>query len=59
MTSSSETLRPEVKALVELGNGVGGITVSGLDRKAIRSNLLKALAASKMRSLQQATTGSR
>lgn len=54
MANCSETLRPEVKDLVEMGNGVGGIKVSGQDREAIRSKILQALATSKLRTLHQA-----
>lgn len=54
MTNRTETLRPEVMTLVEMGNGVGGTKVSAPDRAAIRENLRKAFAISKERSLQYA-----
>ena len=47
MTNRTENLRPEVKTLVELGNGVGGTKVSAADRATIKENLLRAFAISK------------
>ncbi len=55
MTNRTETVRPEVKALVELGNGVGGTKVSAPDRATIVENLRKAFALSKERSLNHAS----
>lgn len=55
MTNRTEAVRPEVKTLVELGNGVGGTKVSAPDRASILENLRKALALSKERSLHHAS----
>lgn len=54
MTNRTENLRPEVKTLVEMGNGVGGTKVSAPDRATIKENLLRAFAISKVRSQRHA-----
>jgi hypothetical protein len=44
-----EVVQPAVLALLELGNGVGGIKVSSVDRATTRQNIRDAFLASKAR----------
>ncbi|VVP22887.1 MULTISPECIES: hypothetical protein [Pseudomonas] len=54
MTNRTETLRPEVKTLAELGNGVGGIKICPQDRAGTLEKILKALEISKERARNHA-----
>lgn len=54
MTNRTDTLRPEVKTLAELGNGVGGIKICPQDRAGTRAKILEALATSKERARNHA-----
>lgn len=56
MTAKTETVRPEILLLVELGNGVGQTKVSASSRAEIRKNLRKAFNTSKERSASHATS---
>lgn len=59
MGDRTDTVRPEIKALVDLGAGVGGTLVSAEGRASIKTRLLSAFAVSKERALltKAATTG--
>jgi hypothetical protein len=50
MDNHKEVIQPAIMALVELGNGVGGIRISASDRAATRKHLNDAFEASKARS---------
>lgn len=47
MAIRTEVIQPAIVALVELGNGIGGIRISSSDRAATRKNLNDAFEASK------------
>lgn len=50
------TIRPEIQALIELGNGSGGIRVSSHDRAGTKDKILQALAVSKKRFAKRSQT---
>lgn len=54
MTNRTDVIQPAIFALVELGNGVGGIKISSSDRASIRKILKGALMAAKARSQRHA-----
>lgn len=51
MSNRIETLRPEVKAMAELGNGIGGIKICSQNRAETLELLQKALTRSKQISI--------
>jgi ribosomal protein S5 len=56
MIESVRQALPSIKALVVLGDGVGGIRVSASNRAEVKENILKALEISRRRSNQETGT---
>jgi len=56
MKANKNSVRPEILAFVELGNGMGGFKISAPTRAEITQNLRKAFAASKERTATHAAS---